>query len=73
MHFWLVLGVLGCSAFSTVYGAGWPFSSKSRITKVTPAATEPDQQHAAHWQTHHQPQSRLAHSGVTAVVFHQVS
>ena len=73
MHIWLVLGLLGCSACGTGHGAGWPFASQNRINKVTPAATEPDQGHAAHLQTHHQPHARLAHSGVTAVVFHQVS
>lgn len=73
MHIWLVLGLLCCGAFSTVQGIAWPFSSRNSADKVPPAATEPDQQYTADRQSHQQPRARLAHSGVIAVVFHQVS
>ena len=73
MHTLLLLSLLCCRAFSTVQGVGWPYDFRSRMNKVHLAATEPDQRYTADRQTHHQPRARLTHSGVTAVVFHNVS
>ena len=72
MQTWFVLGLLCSSAFSTIYGAGWPFTSNDRINNLPVAVTEPKQRYAADLHTHHQLSARLEHKGVTVVVFHQV-
>ena len=66
MHIWLVLWLLCSRAFSTIDGAGWPFAVKRRTS------IDSDQRYDADLQTHHRSTARLEHSGVTAVVFHQV-